>query len=112
MAITSAKELFDTLVPAKLAADPATAKQTNAVFQFKIADEGGGEWTVDLASEVPTCTAGLHGTPNCTIEMAHVDFLTLIANPQTAGMQLFFTGKLKVTGDQMLAMKLGKILSF
>ena len=33
----------------------------------------------------------------------------LVENPQANGMQLFFAGKLKVTGNQMLAMKLPKL---
>jgi putative sterol carrier protein len=35
----------------------------------------------------------------------------MIENPG-AGMTLFFAGKLKVTGNQMLAMKLNKLLAY
>ena len=34
------------------------------------------------------------------------DFQKLYENPDANGMQLFFAGKLKVKGNQMLAMKL------
>ena len=37
--------------------------------------------------------------------MADADFQTMVADP-SAGMKLFFAGKLKVKGNQMLAMKL------
>jgi putative sterol carrier protein len=33
-------------------------------------------------------------------------------NPQANGLQLFFAGKLKVAGNQMLGMKLQKLLSY
>ena len=107
MALT-AKELFDSQVPSVLTKHPDKAKEINAVYQFKITGDGGGEWTVDLKSDVPTCTAGLSGSPNCTIEVAHADFQSMLSNP-AAGMQLYFQGKLRVTGDPMLATKLQKL---
>ena len=46
-----------------------------------------------------------------TIEIAEPDFQTLLANPQSEGMKLFFAGKLKVKGNQMLAMNLQKLFA-
>ena len=48
---------------------------------------------------------------DCTITIAAEDFQKLHENPQANGMQLFFAGKLKVAGNQMLAMKLQKLFS-
>ena len=76
----------------------------------KLSGEGGGEWTVDLASAQPSVKVGIHGTANCTIEVSHEDFKTMLANPM-AGMQLYFQGKLRVSGDPMLATKLQKLFS-
>ena len=45
------------------------------------------------------------GKAQCTIELAHEDFKAMLGNPQV-GMQLYFQGKLRVTGDPMLATKL------
>lgn len=100
-----AKELFDEQVPAALKQHPDKAKQVNAVYCFKITGDGGGEWTVDLASDPPTCNKGDSGKAQCTIEVAHEDFKSMLGNPQV-GMQLYFQGKLRVTGDPMLATKL------
>ncbi len=100
-----AKELFDELVPKALSEHPDKAKAVNAVYCFKIAGEGGGEWTVDLASDPPSVQKGDSGKAQCTIEVAHEDFQAMLGNPQV-GMQLYFQGKLKVTGDPMLATKL------
>jgi hypothetical protein len=100
-----AKELFDEMVPAALAAHAEKAKAVNAIYCFKISGEGGGEWTVDLVSEPPSCTPGDTGKGQCTIEVAHEDFKAMLGNPQV-GMQLYFQGKLRVTGDPMLATKL------
>jgi len=105
-----AKELFDEKLPAALAAHPDKAKEVNAVYCFKISGDGGGDWTVDLASDPPVCVAGDNGKAQCTIEVAHSDFMSMLGNPQV-GMQLYFQGKLKVTGDPMLATKLQTFLA-
>ena len=106
----TAQELFNTQIPASIAKNPDKAKEIGAVYLFKITGDGGGEWTVDLASATPTCQPGTQGTANCTIEVAHEDFKAMLANP-TLGMQLYFQGKLKVTGDPMLATKLQKLFT-
>lgn len=106
----NAQELFDHNVPEALAKNPDKAKEIGAVFAFKISGDGGGEWTVDTASATPSCTPGLSGTPQCTIEITSEDFTSMLGNP-ALGMQLYFQGKLKVTGDPMLATKLQKLFS-
>jgi hypothetical protein len=105
-----AQQLFNHDVPAALQKNPAAAQQIGAVYLFKITGDGGGEWTVDLKSETPSCKPGAHGTPQCTIEVAHEDFKSMLGN-QAMGMQLYFQGKLKVTGDPLLATKLQKLFT-
>jgi putative sterol carrier protein len=105
-----AKELFDVMVPQALEKWPDKAKEVNAIYCFKITGDGGGEWTVDLTADKPTCVAGDTGNAQCTIEVASEDFNTMLTNPQI-GMQLYFQGKLKVTGDPMLATKLQQFFS-
>ena len=129
----SATELFDELMPAAIAKSPDKAKEVGAIYLFKITGENGGEWTVDLKSDTPSVTKGgqaaakpagegatapghhhhgssVHPAVNCTIEVAHSDFISMLNNP-ALGMQLFMQGKLKVTGDPMLAMKLQKLFA-
>ena len=102
---TNAKELFDDMIPRGLAKHPDKAKEVGAVYAFKITGDDGGEWVVDLAGSPPTCTPGTSGNAQCTIEVEHADFKRMLAEPQ-AGMQLYFAGKLRVSGDPMLATKL------
>jgi putative sterol carrier protein len=106
----NAKKLFDEEIPAALEKHGAKANEIGAVYLFKIAGDGGGEWTVDLAAKPPTCTQGDKGNAQCTFEVQHADFMQMITNP-AMGMQLYFQGKLKVTGDPMLATKLQKLFS-
>ena len=107
---TNASELFNEQVPKAIAASPDKAKEIGAIYLFKITGDGGGEWTVDLASAEPFCKSGSHGSAQCTIEVDHGDFKSMLGNPQL-GMQLYFQGKLKVTGDPMLATKLQKLFA-
>ena len=104
----TAKELFDVEIPKVLEKDPSRAKEVGAIYCFKIAGDDGGEWTVDLTAEPPTCKHGDSGNAQCTVEVDHSDFKQMLTDPQS-GMQLYFEGKLKVTGDPMLATKLQQL---
>ena len=107
---TSVKEFFDKKVPEVLKLYPEKARDVAAVYLFKISGPDGGTWTADLNSSSPTCVPGESGTPQCTIEATDDDFRSMIDGGMQAAMQLFFSGKLKVTGDANLAPKLSKLL--
>jgi hypothetical protein len=107
---TSVKTFFDVKVPAVLATNPEKAKDVAAIYLFKISGADGGTWTVDLLSSPPSCKPGEHATPQCTIEASDDDFRGMIDGGMQAAMTLFFSGKLKVTGDPNLATKLSKLL--
>ncbi len=106
---SSAQEVFDDLVPKGLAQFPDKAGELNAIYAFKITGDGGGEWTVDCVAKPPTCTKGASDKAQCTIEVANEDFKTMLGGDPNAGMQLFFAGKLRVSGDVTLAMKLQQL---
>ena len=107
---TSVKAFFDQKVPDVLKTSPEKAKDVAAIYLFKIAGADGGTWTVDLLSNPPTCQPGAHGTPQCTIEASDADFRSMLDGGMQAAMSLFFSGKLKVSGDPTLATKLSKLL--
>ncbi len=107
---TSVKAFFDQRVPDVLARNPEKAKEVAAVYLFKISGDDGGTWTADLASTPPTCVPGASGTPQCTIEAKDDDFRSMIDGGMAAAMQLFFSGKLKISGDPNLATRLSKLL--
>jgi hypothetical protein len=108
---TSVKAFFDSKVPAALATNPEKAKDVAAVYLFKVSGPDGGTWTVDLVSVPPTSKAGAVGTPQCTVEATDDDFRSMIDGGMQAAMTLFFSGKLKVSGDATLATKLSKLLA-
>ena len=105
------QKLFNEELPAQLAKHPDAAKSIAAKFQINITGDGGGEWFIDASDSGPSVKAGTHDGADVTIALAVEDFLKLQENPQANGMALFFAGKLKLTGNMMLAQKLGKLFN-
>ena len=103
------QKLFNEELPAALVAKPDEAKAIGAKYQLNIT--GAGNWAIDVSATGPTCEAGEKPGADCTITVAEPDFQKLVENPQANGMTLFFAGKLKVQGNQMLAMKLQKLFA-
>ncbi|XP_058159555.1 sterol carrier protein 2 isoform X1 [Dasypus novemcinctus] len=83
-------------------------KKIGGIFAFKVKDGPGGKeacWVVDVKNGKGSVLPNSDKKADCTITMADSDLLALMTgkmNPQTA----FFQGKLKVTGNMGLAMKL------
>jgi putative sterol carrier protein len=103
------KKLFNEELPAALAKNAEEAKTIGAKYQMNITGEG--SWFIDVSASGPKCVPG-EEPADCTITITSEDFQKLIENPQQNGMQLFLTGKLKIAGNNMLAMKLNKLFSF
>ena len=101
---------FTTNIPGKISANPDKAKEIGATFLFKISGDDGGTWFVDLKDEVGVSEGEKDGiTPDCTLELTSEDWKMMSETPGAA-MQLYFQGKLKVSGNAMLATKLQVIL--
>ncbi|WP_437579782.1 SCP2 sterol-binding domain-containing protein [Sorangium sp. So ce887] len=103
------QKLFNEELPAALAKNSDAAKQLGGKYQINVTGEGGGEWLIDLSDTGPNIASGSPGGADVTISLSTEDFQKLHENPQANSMPLFFAGKLKVAGNQMLAMKLPKL---
>jgi putative sterol carrier protein len=103
------KKLFNEELPAALGRNADDAKTIGAKYQMNVTGEG--SWFIDVSASGPKCEAGEQAA-DCTITIAAEDFQKLFENPQANGMALFFSGKLKITGNNMLAMKLNKLFSY
>ncbi len=103
------KKLFNEDLPAVLSKNAEDAKTIGAKFQMNVAGEG--EWFIDVSSTGPVVKSGTDAA-DCTLSIDADDFQKLFENPQANGMQLFFAGKLKISGNQMLAMKLHKLFGY
>ena len=102
------KKLFNEDLKAALEARGADARKIGGKYQMNVT--GAGAWTIDLVSDPPSITEAVATDAGVTIDVAESDFQTLVADPG-AGMKLFFAGKLKVKGNQMLAMNLQKLFA-
>jgi putative sterol carrier protein len=108
MADLTVPKIFENMQE-RMTADPAKVAGINAIYQFNITGDGGGEWFVDLTQPAPAITKGSAPAANCTVTIAEPDFIGIVTGQLNAQMA-FMTGKVRIGGDMGLAMKLGKIL--
>jgi putative sterol carrier protein len=81
----------------------AKAAGQQATVQYEIsAPDGAHEWAMRIADGRCEVEQGRAESPRVTIRMGLGDFLRLITG-KAQGMQLFMTGKLKVSGDLFFA---------
>ena len=99
---SSVKEIFDGMAGTF---NPNAAAGLNAVVQYNIEGADGGDWYVVIKDQTCTVSQGVHTSPTLTMKMADKDW-TAMCNGQLNGMTAFMTGKLKTTGDIMLAQRL------
>lgn len=103
------RKYFNEDLPAAMAKNPDVARKISAKFQINIYGDGGGEWSIDVSDTGPKCLPGSAGGADCTITIENVDFQHYYDNPQANGTQLFFAGKMKVSGNPTLVMKFYKV---
>jgi putative sterol carrier protein len=98
----TARDLIETM-PA--AFRPERARRVNAVIQFELSGEGGGNWYVTIKDGTCTVTEGVSEAPQGTIMMAAGDYVALAAG-EIGGMKAFLKGRIKTTGDFSLLKKM------
>ncbi len=97
------QQIFDGMQQAFL---PEKAGSDRAVIQYDI-DTGDGvqSWTVDVHDGQCTTSKGAAENPRLTLQLKLTDFVRLIFG-QADGTQLFMSGRMKLKGDMMFAMKM------
>ena len=103
-----AKTSFTQDIPRSIEKDVQKAKAVDAVFLFKVHGEDGGVWTVNM-KDAPGVSEGDEGNAECTIEISNSDWRAMTDKPGSA-MQFFMQGKIKVTGNALLATKLQSVI--
>lgn len=98
-------------IDSALKANPDVAGSLDAVFQFDITGDNGGTWVLDARSGKTDgfVTEGPSDDAQCTITVTDEDWVG-ITSGSVNPMQAFMTGKIKVSGDMGLAMKLQNVI--
>lgn len=109
MAVTTAREVFDSHMPRRLQDKPELQQQVNAIYKFVVGGDGGGTWLVDLTQPGGKVTEA-DGDAACTVTVS-AETLVAVVNGKTNAQVAFMTGKIKVAGDMKLAMKLTALLA-
>jgi len=90
-------------MPGAFKADKAVG--VDATIQYNLTGEGGSTWASKIGDGVCTVEEGEAESPTMTITMDANDYVEMMAG-RLDGMQAFMSGKIKVTGDIMLASRL------
>ena len=105
MPVSSSKEFFDTLKDRFL---PEAAKGVNAVVQYNLSGEGGGNWVAKIEDgQLVSVSEGNVQKPTLTVIMDAQNFVKM-NNGEIDGRKAFLTRKLKVKGNIALAQKMQK----
>jgi putative sterol carrier protein len=104
-AFASVKEIFAGM-PGVFNRDAAAG--LDAVFQYNIEGAGGGDWYVVIKDQTCTVSEGVHASPTVSLRMADKDWIAM-CNGEFDGMSAFMTGKLKISGDIMLAQRIASL---
>jgi putative sterol carrier protein len=81
------------------------AKGLNAIYQFDLSGEGGGKWHVMINNDQCQVKEGTHASPNITISMTAQDYLDMLSG-KLNGQVAFMSGKLRISGDMGLALRM------
>lgn len=105
MALTTVQDVFKKM-PEVFDAD--AAQGLDAVFQFEITGDNGGNWNVVVKDGTCEISEGSHDDPSVTLAMSAETWLGMV-NKEINGMQAFMGGQLKASGDIMLAQRVEQL---
>ena len=87
---------------------PAKAKGVHVRYQWDLSGPNGGEWWIEVNDGTYKLGKGKIPDPNVTFTAKDQDWVA-ICRDQISGTWAYFTGRLKVRGDQAVARKLGEM---
>jgi putative sterol carrier protein len=107
MTFNSVKEIFDGMPQAF---DRSAAAGLDAVIQFNIEGDEGGDWYATVKDQTCTVSEGVYDNPTLSLRMSDKNWVALCKGELNAVMA-FMSGQLKAQGDIMLAQRMTKLFS-
>lgn len=86
---------------------PERAGRANAVVQFQLTGEGGGDWYMTIKDRTCTVTEGQADSPKATIRTSAENYMALYTG-KLDSMKAFTTGKVKASGDLSLLRRMDR----
>lgn len=84
---------------------PEIAGNLDATYVFDVSGPNGGKWTLEIKNGKCEFKIGMASNPSVTISISDGDWLAIHKGSLNSQMA-FMMGKLRVSGDMSLAMKL------
>jgi putative sterol carrier protein len=84
---------------------PEVAEGVEAIIQYRLTGDEGGDYIITIKDDKCKVGEGIADEPDVTLTADAHDFADVLLG-RANGMQYFMTGKLKLSGDLNLAMKL------
>ncbi|MBM66685.1 MAG: SCP-2 sterol transfer family protein [Myxococcales bacterium] len=106
---TNAREFFERQLVQRITPE-WLASVEGSVFQFHITGEAGGSWIVDMRKTSEWVSEGEDEAADCTIGLSEDD-LVLIVDGQLNPNMAYMLGKLRITGNIGLSLKIPPLLA-
>ena len=91
--------------------DAQKAAGVNAIYQFDLSGDNGGQYWVKVADGAFETGQGVHEAPTLTLIASAEDYISVV-NGDLNAMSAFTQGKIKIKGDVGLALKLQAMFPF
>lgn len=101
--VKTPKEFFEKILPKRF--NPEKAQGVDVIVNIDISGKNGGEWTVLIKNQTLKVKEGLEKNPTLSLRISEKDYVDVI-NGKLSGERAFFTGKLKLEGNIVEALKL------
>ena len=105
MALTEVKQILEKF---ERDFDPVVADGVDAVLQYHISGDDGGDWKIMIKDGTCKIEEGTHDSPTVTYRMSGKTWLGLV-NKTVNGTIAFTTGRLRIKGDMALGQLVPKI---
>ncbi|MBN1121452.1 MAG: SCP2 sterol-binding domain-containing protein [Anaerolineae bacterium] len=89
--------------------DPEAWGDSDAKIAFDVSGEGGGQWLIKIIGGMLSIDEGTIQGADMTVNVSAADLMAIVRGDLNA-VGAFMTGKVKVSGDVALAMKLQALL--